>query len=240
MRKNYDVNATPDDIFFNHSKSFKLVSKAIKKIDPDRLEIIFSDSTQNTLRGYDENQFSNILHGEYSNDLAQALNFSIYHNEIAAADIAIMAMKPETKTHYQFSPTVFITLPADLHFQFNVTIAKVGCPNTNPFFFTTLLRELKRAAIYDYTVNTTADLYQLVHLASIALAYTGVNTLGESDSYHNAIGVTMQVIRRWRMGPSVEVTLSDLDRTLPIWTPSESAYQEFYKELIIGIEADNQ
>lgn len=233
MRKNYDVNATSDEIFFNYSKSFKLVSKAIKKIDSGQWEVVFRDSDHNFIRGYNEEQFENVLRAMYSDDLVKTLDFSIHYNEIARADIFIMMMKPEIKTHYHFVHDVIGQLPADLHLRSDVTITKADRPDANPFFFTTLLRELKRAGIYDYNVKTIGELCQLAHLAFIALGYTGVNTLGESDSYLNAIGVAMQVIRRWRMGESSK-TLTDLDRTTQIWSPSESDYKKFYEELVIG------
>lgn len=232
MRKNYDVNSTSDDIFFNHSKSFKLVSKAIKKIDSAKWEGVFGDPTKNVIRGYDEERFDNVLRATYSEGLARALDFAIHHNNIARADISIMMMKPETKIDYHFGHDIPYRQWAYLRFRSDVTITKAGRLDANPFFFTTLLRELKRSGIYDYNVNATDELYRLVHLASTALSYTGLSGLGESDSYQNAIGVAMQVIRRWEVGECSEV-VTDLDRTTPIWSPSESDYKKFYEELVI-------
>lgn len=233
MRKNYDINATSDDVFFNHSKSFKLVSKAIKKISSAKWEGVFSDPTQNAARGYDEGRFDNILRAMYSEDLARALDFAIHRNEIARIDIAIMMMKPETKIDYHFRHDIPYRQWGFLSFRSDLTITSADQLDNNPFFFTTLLRELKRAGIYDYNVNAISELYQLVHLASIALSHTGLSGLGESDSYQNAIGVAMRVIRRWGAGESSEV-MSDLDRATQIWSPSESDYVKFYEELVIG------
>jgi hypothetical protein len=231
MRSDYNVNHTSNEIFFNKNKIFSTLIQIFSKISvTDWYEIATSKEDVIHDRVYDRMKLFDHLSKKYSNQTADKVDVLINELDVSRLDIEFIVAGYDSRTQtfpiYTAHPLIRPT-----NFSPTVEIDFSRSTYKSPFFFTTLLRELKRAGIYDYDATSSRGLMELLSLTLWTMNFVGRSTLGDPETYHNSIGVTAQVIRRWNFGPEAEV-ISDRDRM------SACNYNVYSKDELDGLDRD--
>lgn len=231
MRNDYNVNHTSNEIFFNKNKIFSTLIQIFSKISAtDWYEIATSKEGINHDCVYDRKKLFDHLSKQYSSQTADRVDVLINELDVSRLDIEFIVGGYDSRI--QTFP-IYTAHPLIRSMEFSSTVETDFSRSTykSPFFFTTLLRELKRAGIYDYEVTSSRSLMELLSLTLWAMNFVGRSTLGDPDTYHNSIGVTAQVIRRWNFGPEGEI-MSDRDRM------STCNYNVYSKEDLDEVDQD--
>lgn len=232
MRNDYNVNHTSNEVFFNKNEVFSSLFQVFSKLSlEDWKEMAISEKNVPYDHVYDPVKLFNCLSKQFTEKAASTIDLALYLHNVSRLDIEFIALEDCSRIQ------TFPTYPApplikSLTFSPTVEIDFARSTFKSPFFFTTLLRELKRAGIYDYDVTSSRSLIELLSLTLWTMNFVGKSTLGDPDTYHNAIGVTAQVIRRWNFGPEEEI-ISDRDRMHPISTGTyfDGGIDEVKKEI---------
>ena len=232
MRDDYNVNHTSNEIFFNKNEVFSSLIQVFSKIpEEDWKEITATENKTQYDEVYSPAKLFDYLSNRFTGKAADTIDLVLYQHNVSRLDIEFIVggncSRVQTFPTYPCPPLIRV-----LKFAPTVEIDFASSTFKSPFFFTTLLRELKRAGIYDYDVTSSRSLIELLSLTLWTMNFVGKSTLGDPDTYHNAIGVTAQVIRRWNFGPEEEI-ISDRDRMHPISTGTyfDGGIDEVKKEI---------